>query len=90
MLEVCTQHVTNVLGVREIQSSIDLIQNIDGSWLEEQQSQDERESHQRSLASTELCQALLPHISKGHFYLKDNAVMYMKQKNIRKKGRKGE
>jgi len=46
--EVGSQHLPNVLCVREVQGCIHLIKDIKRGWLEEQQRENERECHQRS------------------------------------------
>lgn len=47
-------HPANVLGMREIKSSVHLIKNVYRRGLEEKHSQDQTERQQRSLTSTEL------------------------------------
>lgn len=40
--KVCAQHLSNVLGVRQVQGGVDLIQDVDGSGFEQKHGQDER------------------------------------------------
>lgn len=43
--EVCAQHLSDVLCVRQVQSCVHLVQDVDGSGFEKQHGQDERQSH---------------------------------------------
>ena len=45
-----------------------LIQDVDGCRLEEQHGQDEGQGQQGALPSTQLTQALLPHITKANLH----------------------
>lgn len=47
--EVGAKHLPDVLCVREIESCVYFIQNVDRSWLEEKEREDERESNQRPM-----------------------------------------
>lgn len=44
--EMCAQHLSNVLCVRQIQGGIHLVQDVDGSRFEQQHGQDEGQGHQ--------------------------------------------
>lgn len=45
--EVCAQHLADVLCVRQVQSGVHLVQDVDGGRFEQQHGQDERQGHQR-------------------------------------------
>lgn len=46
MLKVRLEHVADVLRVRQVQRSVDLVQDVERGRLEEQQGQDEGQSNQ--------------------------------------------
>lgn len=62
--------LTDMLRVLQVKSSIDLIQNVHRRWLELQERHDQRQRNQGTLSSRELCQALLPHLTKAHLDFK--------------------
>ena len=65
MLKVRLEHVADVLRVRQVQRSVDLVQDVERGRLEEQQGQDEGQSNQRPLAAAQLRQRLLPLTAEG-------------------------
>jgi hypothetical protein len=60
-VEMSFQHVSDVLRVRQIQSSVYFVQDVQRSRFEQQHRQNERESRQRALSSAQFRQAVLPH-----------------------------
>eukprot|EP00162_Nutomonas_longa_P014894 comp22126_c0_seq1/m.51648 comp22126_c0_seq1/g.51648 ORF comp22126_c0_seq1/g.51648 comp22126_c0_seq1/m.51648 type:complete len:670 (+) comp22126_c0_seq1:539-2548(+) len=64
------EHAANVLRVAQIERSINLVQNVHGRRLEEQERQNERQRAQRLLPSTELREPILPLAAKRNLDLK--------------------
>ena len=62
-------HGADVLCVRQVQRSVDLIENVHGRRLEQQHGEDEREREQRALTAREVRQRLLPDAVEGNFDL---------------------
>ena len=59
-------HLTDVLSVRNIQRSINLVQNVDGGGFEHEQRQDEGQGQQGSLTTGEFRKRLLPDAIESH------------------------
>lgn len=49
--ESLTDHIPDILSMRQIKGRVDLIQDIEWRWLVQKQSQDERKCQKGSLAS---------------------------------------
>jgi hypothetical protein len=60
VLESIFEQLPDMLGMREVESSVDFVQNIHWSRLELEQRHDQREGDERSLSTAEFRQALLP------------------------------
>jgi len=44
--KVCFEHLADVLRVRQVESCVNLVQDVERSWLEQQQRKDQRQCHQ--------------------------------------------
>lgn len=69
VLEMRFEHVTDVLGVRQVQRRIDLVQDVERCRLEQQQRQDEWERYEWPLTSTQLGQRVFPLTTEGNLDL---------------------
>ena len=67
--EACAEERADVLRVREVERSVDLVEDVHRRGLELQQRHDQRERDQRPLASAQLRQTLLPHAPQLHLDL---------------------
>ena len=63
--EVGFDHVSDVRRVALVQGSVHFIQDVDGSRVVAQQSQDEGQSDQGSLTTAQLRQGLLPDVTES-------------------------
>mmetsp|Transcript_111039 Transcript_111039/g.319097 ORF Transcript_111039/g.319097 Transcript_111039/m.319097 type:complete len:525 (+) Transcript_111039:487-2061(+) len=59
--EVRPDHVPDILRVTQVQCGVDLVQDVHGRRLEQQQGQHERKCEQRALAAAQFHEGLLPH-----------------------------
>ena len=46
---MCPEHLSDVLGVGEVKGGVDLVEDVQGGWLEEQHRQDQRQSYERAV-----------------------------------------
>lgn len=53
--EVCTQHLPDVLCVREVESGVHFVQDVDRSRFKQQHGQDQRKCHQRPETHIQTC-----------------------------------
>ena len=69
MLEMRFEHVANVLRVRQVQSRVDLVQDVERRRLEQQKRKDEWERNEWPLTSAQLGQRVFPLTSEGNLDL---------------------
>ena len=69
MFEVLLDHEADVLCVRGVEGGIDLVEDVEGRGLVEQQREDERESDERALTAAQLGERLLPDLTEADLEL---------------------
>ena len=69
MLEMSSQHLADVLGMRQVERRVDLVQDVERRRLEQQQRQNQRQRHQRALTAAQFLQRFLPHVTESYLDL---------------------
>ncbi len=67
--EAGAEESADVLGMREVERGVDLVEDVHRRGLELQQRHDQRERDERPLATAQLRQALLPYATELYFDL---------------------